>query len=259
MKPWPEKIERLRNFVLWECKDIPPDLILAIINNESGGKIGIEGRVKTRAGQLPDIEGNMHNLNHAMGLMQIIPATVNWYNQKAPADEKATIEDMQGDDERAARMQIRVGCKFLAFVNHYLHQKVPQACPAKSLSEAKDSQIALVATGYAVGHGATRKKLKSLIESGISPTFSNIKKHFTTWGQNKNGRWINRPVFYATKILSNFKKHRGGSYEESAPGDITKRVVGDFTTGKGAIAAVLFLSGAAWFINRHFTKARGNK
>lgn len=259
MKPWPVKIERLRKYVLWECKDIPPDLVLAIINNESGGKIGIEGRVKTRAGKLADVNGNLHNLNHAMGLMQVIPATVNWYNQSAPEDEKATVEDMQGDDERAARMQIRVGCKFLAFVNHYLHRKEPQACPAKSLSEAGDSQTALVATGYAVGHGATRKKLKSLVERGISPTFSNVKKHFPTWGQNKNGRWINRPIFYATKILTNFKKHRGGSFEETSPTDLAKRAVGQLTSGKGVIAAAIFTGGLAWLIHRHFGKPRGKE
>lgn len=259
MKAWPEQIERLRNYVLFECKDLPPDLVLAIINNESGGQIGIQGRVKTRAGKLPDIHGNMHDVNHALGLMQAIPATIDWYNQSAPADEKATIEDMTGDDERAARMQIRIGCKYLAFVNHYLHKKHPAAFPSPSLSNAGDSQIALVLAGYAVGHGAVSKKIKKLNDQGIAPTFSNVKKHFPTWGQNKSGRWINRPIFYAEKVLKKYTNHKGGSYDEPSPTKIAKRLAGELTQGKGMIAALLFVGGAAYLINRHFTKPRGTE
>lgn len=257
MKAWPEKVERLRDYVLYECKDLPPDLVLAIINNESGGQIGIEGKVKTRAGTVPDIHGNMVNVNHALGLMQAIPATIDFYNQDAPADEKATIEDMTGNDERAARMQIRIGCKYLAFVNHYLHKKHPNAFPAASLSNANDSQIALVLAGYAVGHGAVSKKIKALNEKGISPTFSNVKKHFPTWGQNQSGKWINRPIFYAEKVSKKFNDHKGGSYDEPSPTKIAKRLAGELGQGKGMIAALLFVGGAAYLINRHFTKARG--
>lgn len=252
---WPEKIERLRSLVIWECKDIPPDLVLAVIQHESGGYVGLTGKGKTRCGELPDIHGNKHELCNAIGLMQTIPATVAWYNDTAPDDQRATIEDMIGTDERAARLQIRVGCKFLAYVNHYLHNRFPSVFPAASLSDASDDQISLVLTGYAVGHGATAQKVQALIDAGKKADFNAVKNANPNWGKSGNV-WLNRPVQYAQAVMAQFSKHRGGSYDTSKPVELVRRTVGQMTEGKGAIAAILFIGGAAWLINRHFTKPR---
>jgi hypothetical protein len=253
---WNDQIESLRSFVLWECKDLPPDLVLAIIRHESGGKIGRIGQGKTRCGDLPDVYGNKHELCHASGLMQTIPATVAWYNDTAPDDQRATIEDMTGTDDRAARIQIRIGCKYLAYVNHYLHNRFPSVFPAASLSQANDDQISFVLTGYAVGHGDTAEKIQGLLDAGKKTDFKTLKATFPDWGR-VNGVWLNRPIQYAQSVMAQFNKHRGGSYDSSKPGDLVRRTIGDMTKGKGALAAILFIGGAAWLINHHFTKPRG--
>jgi hypothetical protein len=247
---WPPKIERLRKFVSWECKDIPPDLVLAIIKHESGGNPGIPATVNCKCGLLPDVNGNQVKVCNALGLMQIIPATVNWYNDQAPDDEKATLEDMTGSDERAIRLQIRIGCKFLALVNNYLHQKFPETVPEHSLANAKDDQIKLVLTGYAVGHGNTEKMMEKAIEADKSPTFANIQRLFPTWGQNASGKWINRPLKYANDTITMFQANRSGSYVGTRPGDLLARVK---TGDKGGLLALaICLTAAGWAINRYY-------
>jgi SLT domain-containing protein len=247
---WPPKIERLRKFVSWECKDIPPDLILAIIKHESGGNPGIPAKVNCKCGMLPDVNGNQVKVCNALGLMQIIPATVNWYNDQAPDDEKATFEDMTGSDERAIRLQIRIGCKFLALVNNYLHQRYPETVPERSLANAKDDQIKLVLTGYAVGHGNTAKKMAKAIEADKSPTFANLKRLFPTWGQNAQGKWINRPLKYANDTITMFQANRSGSYVGTNPKDLLARVK---TGDKGGLLALaICLTAAGWAINRYY-------
>ena len=256
---WKKRIESLRPIVLWECKDIPPDLVLSIIQHESGGIVGRRGSGRTKCGKLKDVYGNDHEVCNALGLMQTIPDTINGYNRNKTGADFATIEDMIGTDERAARMQIRIGCHFLATVNHYLHRYFPAACPALSLSEAEPGQIGIVLTGYAVGHGATANKLQQLIDQNIKPTFSNLKTHFPNWGKNSAGQWINRPVHYASVVLENFDKNRGGSYVESAPGQLVRRTVGKLNKTQGALAMLLFLTGAGYLINRYYTRPKVKK
>lgn len=247
---WPPKIERLRQFVVWDCRDIPPDLVLAIIQHESGGTPGIVARVKCQCGMLPDAHGNEVQLCNAMGLMQVIPGTVAWYNEQAPPNERATVEDMTGTDERAIRLQIRTGCKFLAHVNNYLHKRFPEAVPARSLADAKDDQIKLVLTGYAVGNGATAKKMAAVMEKGQLPTYANVKKFFPKWGQNKAGEWINRPLKYADTTITQFQANRSGSFVGTKPTDLIARVK---TGSKGGMIALVFcLTAAGWAINRYY-------
>lgn len=247
---WPPKIERLRQFVVWECKDIPPDLVLAIIKHESGGVPGIAARVKCKCGPLPDVNGNQVEVCNALGLMQTIPATIDWYNQTAEADKVATIEDMTGSDERAIRLQIRIGCKFLAHCNRYLHKRFPETVPEASLANAADDQIRLVLTGYAVGNGATAEKMQTAKEQNYSPTFANIQRLFPKWGQNAAGKWINRPLKYAGDVTTMFKANRSGSYSGTRASDLVARVK---TAPKGGMIALAFLLAAAgWAVNRYY-------
>lgn len=251
---WKKRTESLRPVVLWECKDIPPDLVLSIIQHESGGIVGRSGSGRTKCGNITDMNGDTHEICHAMGLMQVIPAVVNWYNETATGAEFATLEDLIGTDERAARIQIRIGCKYLASVNHLLHRRFPEACPAASLSEADSSQVGIVLTAYAVGPGRTIKKLESLKQRGFKPTFANLESHFPRWGKNAAGKWINRPIQYAALVLKNYESNRGGSFDESIPGSLVKRVTGNVSKSQGTLAVILLLAGAGWLINRHFTR-----
>jgi hypothetical protein len=253
---WNERIENLRNVVLWECKDIPPDLVLALIKHESAGYIGRQAGVACKAGVLHDANGNPHTINHALGLMQTIPATIDWYNQSALNADKATLEDMTGNDERAARLQTRIGCKFLAFANHYLHSKIPEAAPAASLSEATPDQIKLALTGFAVGHGATYKKLKAVQALGEQPSFEAIKKNFPDWGKNSAGKWINRPIKFAEVVFDWYNENKTGSFDTSKPIELVKRTVSK-VNGKGAFVAIAFLAGAGWLLNKYYSKPRG--
>jgi hypothetical protein len=199
---------------------------------------------------LPSVTGDQVKVCNALGLMQVIPATVNWYNDSAPDDEKATFEDMSGSDERAIRLQIRTGCKFLALVNNYLHQKFPETVPERSLANAKDDQIKLVLTGYAVGHGNTAKKMAKAIEADKSPTFANIQRLFPKWGQNSSGKWINRPLKYANDTITMFQANRSGSFVGTKPGDLIARVK---TADRGVfLALAVCLSAAGWAINRYY-------
>jgi hypothetical protein len=252
---WPNKIQALRQYVEWECKDIPPDLVLAIIRHESGGNPGISAKTGCKCGPLPTAAGGEKTVCNALGLMQIIPATIDFYNMTAPDNDKATLEDMTGTDDRAIRLQIRVGCKYLAFVNYYLHQRFPETMPENSLSAAGDDQIALALTAYAVGHGATAAKMKEAKEQNYSPTFANVKRLFPTWGQNAAGKWINTPLKYASDVLTNFLANRSGSYVGTRPGDLVARAKTTISDNKGGfLALAICLTGAGWLIQRYYSR-----
>lgn len=253
---FPERVESLRGFVLCECRDIPPDLVLSIIRHESAGIIGRPGKGHIRSpGIVFDVNGVPHDIDVALGLMQTIPATIQGYNSDVPADERATLEDMTGTDERAARLQIRVGCRFLAGCNQYLHKKFPDACPAQSLSTATDDQIGIVLTAYAVGPGNTAKKLQKLIELGKKPTFSNLQIEFPTWGQNSDGRWINRPLLYAQTVLKWYRDNKKNSYHIGKCGALAERMKSISPQATG-IGFALLLAGAGFAINWYFTKRK---
>lgn len=256
---WPKKIELLRRYVEWECKNIPPDLVLAIIKQESGGVPGIVAKVACKCGNVPSVVGDEIEVCNAVGLLQTIPATISFYNQSAQGKDVATIEDMVGHDDRAKRMQIRVGCKYLAYVNHYLFTNYPSACPERSLANADDNQIAIVLTGYNMGNGAIGKKLQQLIDKNISPTWSNIKKYFSDWGKNKNGKWINRPIKYGTDVLNAYRANRSGSYTGSKPSDIIYRAKDTVQNNKGgAIALIFFFAATGFAVNHFFLKRKKN-
>jgi hypothetical protein len=257
---WPTKIENLRKYVEWECKDIPPDLILGIIKHESGGNPGILARVKCKCGLMPTASGDQVQVCNAMGLMQVIPATVDYYNQDAAPKDVATFEDMTGNDERAIRLQIRTGCKFLAFANHYLHQHFPSTVPESSLAHASDDQIALALTAYAVGNGATAKKMQAALDQNVAPTFKNLKRLFPDWGKNAQGQWINRPLKYGSDVISMFKANRSGSYTGSRAGDLVARATNTIKDNKGGVLALaLCLTAAGWAVNHYYSARRGDQ
>lgn len=253
---WPRKIETLRKYVEWECRDIPPDLVLGIIKHESAGVPGIKGTGKIRTpGILHDVDGNAHEVDVALGLMQCIPAVVNGYNSGKTGADVVTYEDMTGDDDRAIRMQIRTGCYYLGAANNVLHGDFPETCPERSLAEASDDQISLVLTAYAVGAGATSKKMEAAKNQGYSPTYKNLKIAFPNWGKNAAGEWVNRPLLFAKTVMQQFKANRSGSYTGTRAGDIVERVKNVASDNKGAfLALAVLLTGAGWAIQRYYSR-----
>lgn len=211
---WPEHIESWRQFVLWECRDIPPDLVLAIIKHESNGVAGIASIATTKPHDIP-LEGGGHiNYNHALGLTQIIPGTIASYNNSHPSDI-VYYEDMKGTDERAARLQIRVGCAVYASGIRNLYNYNPQTFTGNTPGAATVDQLMFGLTAYARGFRALRKKLNILAEQGIALTFANLAANFPTWGQNAAGEWINRPIQYTETVWNNAINHG------MEPGDTT--------------------------------------
>jgi soluble lytic murein transglycosylase-like protein len=245
---WKKRIEKWRPFVSWECKDIPPDLVLAVIRNESNGVAGLPAGVASKSKDyLPTASGGEHYVDRAYGLMQTVPATVLGYNQHEQSKPNfdpvtlATWEDISGTDERAARIQIRAGCYYLALANHLIHKAHPEAAPAASLSEAKPDQIRIVLTAYAVGAGATIKKLDQLKAEGKAATFSNLAASFPNWGGKSN-----RPIYYANKVSGYYEENKTGSYTGSKPGGLLARIGGKNGTGFVILPIIAGLAFAYW-------------
>lgn len=255
---WSPKIERLRKYVEWECRDIPPDLTLAIIKHESGGNPGEQGRVKIRMpGVLYDVNGEPHEVDRALGLMQCIPAVIDGYNTGKSGPDYITIEDMTGADDRAIRMQIRAGCRYLGIANNVLHREFPEVCPERSLADAGDDQIKLALTAYAVGAGATSRKMETAKSQNHSPTFKNIKSLFPNWGKNDEGKWVNRPLLFAETIMSNYRKNRSGSYTGTKAGDLITRTKDKILDNKGGVLALaICLTAAGWAVQRYYSRRR---
>lgn len=195
---WPKQIERWRRIAASVAPDIPTDLLLAIINNESNGQPGIPAGKKTPVCvALPTSTGGSKTVCRAYGLMQTVPATIDFYNR---SNKTVTFNQISGSTDSDAAAQIAVGAFYLRFVNDYLNHKFPTDLPAKEVKDADLNQLKLVLTGYAVGHGAIEDKLSALSRRGAALTYDNVKRYFPTWGQNKKGVWVNRPLFYAAKI-----------------------------------------------------------
>lgn len=213
-KKWPDSIERYRKYVGWECRDIPPDMVLAVIQNESRGVAGLPaGRQSKSRSYLPCTDGTEKWVDRAYGLMQTVPCTVLSYNdyQRSRSDfdpnKLATWEDISGKDERAIRIQIAIGCYYLAVANRILNINHPDSAPSKSLSNANADQIKLVLASYAIGAGATSKKLRLLEEKNVKPSFANLERYFPDWGKPAN-----RPVYFARKVFKKISTHTDSRY-----------------------------------------------
>ena len=204
--PWPHQIERWRQFVQWECKDVSPDLVLAIIKHESGGIPGLVAGASCKPHALPLAGGGSITFNHALGLMQVIPGTIASYNASHPSDI-VYYEDMKGQDERSARLQIRVGCAVYAKGVNNLYHYDSQEFPAASPGTASPNQLILALVAYRMGSGAVRNKLNKLRAMGKPLTFEALAATFPNWGQNQQGQWINRPIYYTQTVWDNAINH----------------------------------------------------
>lgn len=226
---WPSHIERLRQWASWECRDIPVDLVLAMVDQESNGQIGIIGKVKIKdVAQLPLENGGVSKpINHALGLMQIIPSHVlSWNQSKTPI---IYYDDMIGKDERAARLQMRIGCSYYANLVNRLHSFDAKAFPSKSPGNASSEQLKLALVAYRMGPGREGGKrgliprLEQLKAQKLPLTLIQLKRSFPNWGYSqKKERWINKPFYYTQKIWQMYLKNQVIDQTEKQPGTLPK-------------------------------------
>jgi len=191
MSTWPQSVERWRQLVNWECKDIPPDLVLSIIAHESGGKAGEPSHIEEgEPQQIPKTDGGTELVTRSYGLMQIGPSTVKSWNDSHTGNDIVYVEDLRGSSERAARLQIRVGSWMYAAQVAQLHDTYPANFPSKGAANASPDQLKLALVAYATGGNwkatstearGLRPKLEQLKAAGEPLTFDALKKNFPSW------------------------------------------------------------------------------
>lgn len=207
--PWRKQVEQWRQYVIWESGGIPPDLILSIINNESGGQAGVPAGVRTKfARELPLRTGGTELVDRAYGLMQCVPVVIEDYN-KAHPKEPVYFDDMKGRTADAGRLQIRVGTWLFNKMIRRLSDFFPESFPARTASDADPEQLSAALVAYARGMGALKKKFELLKQKGVSLTQRNLYEHFPLWGFDKVKRkWINRPLYYAAKVWRGYQRNK---------------------------------------------------
>lgn len=190
---WPQQIEQWRRYVIWEAKDLPVDLVLAIIARESGGKAGaISGR-KAKPYDVPTAAGGTTTAHNDLGLMQVAPSAIKTWNDHNPPERQATIEDMTKGDERAARLQIKIGAWVLASSIRALNQYNPKVFPGKTAKNAPDEQLRMAVLVYGVGgnwqagKGApgVKPKLDELAGLGQPLTVAAMAASFPDWKRKR--------------------------------------------------------------------------
>lgn len=195
--PWPNRIERWRQFVTWECKDVSPELVLAIIQKESNGVAGKIANSTCKPWPIPTIDGKNIIYDRALGLMQIVPRTIDGYNQDNPSNV-VYYEEMKGTDERSARLQIRVGCYTYAKSVNRLHLFFPDVFLSATPKNATPEQLKLAIAGYRMGNPALKIKLDKLLEEGRPLTYEELQNRFPNWGGDTN-----RVYHYTSKVWAN--------------------------------------------------------
>lgn len=132
---------------------LPRDLVLAVMDVESRGKAGL---VNPKSG--------------ASGLMQVMPGTLEGYNQSHPP---VSMSELRSSSPVAAVKQIRVGLWVIATywrsAFNYLSERLAEV-PIDELAHIADLY-------YVAGPGATRKRMDRL----SSPTWSSMQARFPQW------------------------------------------------------------------------------
>jgi hypothetical protein len=133
----------------------PRDLILAVIDVESRGKAGL-----------------LNPKSGASGLMQVMPGTLDDYNQRHPSDP-VSLAELRSSSVPAAVKQIRVGLSVLSHywrgAYHYLSDRWSHV-PIDELARVAD-------LFYVAGPGNTRDRLNMI----DNPTWAAIQARFPKW------------------------------------------------------------------------------
>ncbi len=232
--PWRQQVEQWRQYVSWECAGAPPDLILAIINHESGGQAGIPARVGTKYKmQIPKRAGGARLVDRAYGLMQTIPAVVLDFNKAHPA-KPVYWEDISGQAGAAGRIQIRIGCWLFNGYVRRLHAYDPVSFPGVHTGDATPEQLTAALVAYARGFGALKGKLDILKGEGKPLTQRQLYERFPLWGYSqKKGRWVNRPLYYAATVWDRYQRNKTGAPGTGPPTNPSGQPQTEIAAGPG--------------------------
>lgn len=265
---WPAQIERWRQIAIWDGRDIPADLILAIIAHESNGTPGAVSIGTTQAAIIPSGSADLPTIqvNHALGLMQTIGSTINWYNDAGRGTEAPTnYAEMTGVQERDVRQQIRVGSALLALQIAKLHQFDFVTFPSRSAAGATPDQMLFALVAYAVGGGwkattqdgpGLKPRLIALKNAGLPLTFANLANNNPLWGKSNDPErgWLNRPIQMARATYAAYRHHAGAPggqpgteiAQKPAPGDLADRVIAEVKNNW----IVIVVLAALWFFSQ---------
>lgn len=192
MSVFPSRVERFRGVVAEEVaaasSPVPVNIALAVIEHESGGRIGVQAYAKAGDG------------SYARGLMQCIKAVTDSYNT---AHGTSIHHDsvMGGEHWSDARLQVRVGLWLLG----RKWKQVAEWLQARGVSPELADWARIADTAYAMGWGASKKKLEQLEAEGRPLTFDELAEAFPKWGYSESkAKWINRPILHAEKIWARY-------------------------------------------------------
>lgn len=253
-------MEQWRQYAIWEGQGAPPDLLLSIINNESGGRAGIAAGVGTKFKmQIPLRAGGTTLVDRAYGLMQAIPAVIVDFNKAHPSSP-LFFEDISGPTAASGRLQIRAGAWLFNRMVRRLNHFYPDDFPAKTAAQAEPEQLTAALTAYAIGMGALMKKFGILKKEGKPLTHDQLHERFPLWGYSKSkGQWINRPLHYSAKVWDRYMRNRtndpGTGNPPPNPGGQPETIIATGPKKKvidmGFAVPIVLLLGA-WFANSYF-------
>jgi hypothetical protein len=166
-------------------------VVLAIIDNESGGVIGQKAHQNTGISKtFPIKSGGVVTINKAFGLMQVIPINIEAFANAY----KTTIyfEDFAGTSIEAAKIQIKMGVWVLKNMVRYMKPYV-DALGKQPLT--KDA-ISFVLMAYAIGQKPVKDLVSEMKSKGLPLTLELAEKTNPDMGKP-----LNKPFFYAKKIL----------------------------------------------------------
>jgi soluble lytic murein transglycosylase-like protein len=144
---------------------LPVELILAVLQRESGGHAG---EVNPKSG--------------ASGLMQVMPIALKDYNQRNGTAH--TMADMRGKDNASGRKQIEVGIGVLA---HFWKSAYKYLSKRYGASPVPIDELAIIADlFFAAGPGATQSKLNPL----NPPTWAAVQAAYPTWNALPHPRHV---------------------------------------------------------------------
>lgn len=194
MSAFRASVERWRSLaeseVVFNKARFTPNLALAVVQQESGGKPGVKAYAKAGDG------------SYAMGLMQCIKSVTDDYN-KTHGTSYDHESVMGGTSLAAAQIQLRVGIWLL----NRKHAQVRNWLSDRIGGEPAHRDVTMLAdTAYAMGWGATRKKLTTLQTEKLPLTFDALAERFPKWGwSEKRQRWINNPLKHARGTWSRYQ------------------------------------------------------
>jgi hypothetical protein len=144
---------------------LPVDLILSVVQRESGG-----------------IAGNVNPKSGASGLMQVMPIAVKDYNQRHGTHH--TMDEMTHSDAQSARAQLEVGIGVLA---HFWKTAYAYLAKRYDSTPVPIEELARIADlFFAAGPVATQDKLNKI----QPPFWENVQAAYPTWNALPHPRHV---------------------------------------------------------------------